>query len=158
MGTDLLGFTNEIFSFSEKNKYYKEENGKELLQYNEVIKYLTLKFRVKADVIKAFLNDSGWEGPDETGKPISPKPGTRDLPLDKNEFKWPTSVNAAYGPKEKDVEKQLDNAFNMWPGAGEFMKGTFKRNLPYDDKDTPGVTSQKWWHKKQLKSDFLDIN
>ena len=34
MGTDLLGFTNEIFSFSEKNKYYKEENGKELLQYN----------------------------------------------------------------------------------------------------------------------------
>ena len=26
--------------------------------------------------------------------------------------------------KEKDVEKQLDNAFNMWPGAGEFMKGS----------------------------------
>ena len=152
----------EIFGlepFKSPNKYYKEENGKEVLQFDEVIKYLSKKHKVSVDVVKAFLTDSGWEGLDASGEPISPKPGTRDLPIDRNEFQWPKSVSlSGAGPKEYDVEKALDTAFNIWPGAGEFMKGTFKRNLRHGDKVTPGVTDKAWWHKKQLRSDFLDDN
>ena len=143
--TDLLGFIveeqeplNEFFWGSKKeNQYYKNEGGKKVLDINKAASYLTRKWEVDRKTVDDFLKDD------------KEKPGVRDLPWDEEK------LVALYDENPKwDVENALDAAFTIWPGPGKIW-GPGKRNLPYGDKDTPGVTQTAWWHKKDMGSSYL---